>query len=196
MSSNVSLYAQLIRERLPLREALESYGLTFNRSGFASCPFHGPERTGSFKVYGQHYKCFGCGEYGDLLDYVQHTFGLTPLAATKKLDDDFALGLPLEAPQSPQEALAGLMQANALRRRQAAKRAKLAALQAAYESAYRLWLFWDYLVWLYTPANPNDITDAYANALWMLPIADEDLTLAADALRNFNERDGYERTFR
>lgn len=37
------------------------------------CPFHN-ERTGSFKVYNDsRFKCFGCGEYGDVITFVQKT---------------------------------------------------------------------------------------------------------------------------
>ena len=33
-------YADTIKARVDLTEALEYYGITFNKAGFASCPFH------------------------------------------------------------------------------------------------------------------------------------------------------------
>jgi hypothetical protein len=44
--------------------------IEFNRAGFASCPFHGPERTPSFKLYKSRNKahCFGCGKDADAID--------------------------------------------------------------------------------------------------------------------------------
>ncbi len=36
------------------------------------CPFH-PDRTPSFVVYDESYHCFGCGEHGDVIDYVAKT---------------------------------------------------------------------------------------------------------------------------
>jgi DNA primase len=33
------------------------------------CPFHN-ERTGSFKVYADHYHCFGCNQHGDVYDWL------------------------------------------------------------------------------------------------------------------------------
>lgn len=33
------------------------------------CPFHN-ERSPSFKVYDDHYHCFGCGAHGDVIDFV------------------------------------------------------------------------------------------------------------------------------
>ena len=38
------------------------------------CPFHG-EKTASFTIFeDNHYKCFGCGEYGDAVDLVRHLY--------------------------------------------------------------------------------------------------------------------------
>src|SRR5947208_11373553 len=41
------------------------------------CPFH-DERTPSFSVNAEHklYQCFGCGESGDAIGFVQETEGL------------------------------------------------------------------------------------------------------------------------
>ena len=54
---------------LDLRTALEFYGVEFDRHGFARCPFH-REKTASFKVHNNKFKCFGCGITGDLIDFV------------------------------------------------------------------------------------------------------------------------------
>ena len=59
---------QDIKDRLDLRDLVRFYGLDVNRGGFALCPFHN-ERTPSFKVYEDHYHCFGCGEHGDHVDF-------------------------------------------------------------------------------------------------------------------------------
>lgn len=41
------------------------------------CPFHN-ERTGSFKIFpDNHFKCFGCGEHGDVIDYIQKIHQMT-----------------------------------------------------------------------------------------------------------------------
>jgi len=49
----------------PLENIIE-----FNHAGFASCPFHGPEKTPSFKLYKSRNKahCFGCGKDADAID--------------------------------------------------------------------------------------------------------------------------------
>lgn len=41
-----------------------------------NCPFHGPEETPSLFLYpDHHYHCFGCGEHGDVIDFVQKRRG-------------------------------------------------------------------------------------------------------------------------
>ncbi len=47
--------------------------IEMNRAGFAKCPFHGPEKTGSFKINlkTNRWHCFGaCNEGGDVIDFI------------------------------------------------------------------------------------------------------------------------------
>jgi len=49
------------------------------------CPFHG-EKTPSFFVFqDNHFKCFGCGEHGDVIDFAQKLYGLSFPDALKHL---------------------------------------------------------------------------------------------------------------
>lgn len=48
------------------------------------CPFH-DEKTPSFSIKGEKYHCFGCGESGDVIDFVQKYFGLDFMGALKHL---------------------------------------------------------------------------------------------------------------
>ena len=83
---------QDIKDRVDLKDLVRYYGLDVNRGGFACCPFHN-ERTPSFKVYEDHFHCFGCGEHGDHVDFVQKLYGLSNIEAAKKISHDFGLGL-------------------------------------------------------------------------------------------------------
>ena len=83
---------QDIKDRVDLRDLVRYYGLDVNRGGFACCPFHN-ERNPSFKVYEDHYHCFGCGEHGDHVDFVQKLYGISNIEAAKKISHDFGLGL-------------------------------------------------------------------------------------------------------
>ena len=60
-----------VKSRNNLRDVIESYGLKLNRKGFVVCPFH-QDKNGSMKVYADgHFYCFGCGEHGDVIKFVQ-----------------------------------------------------------------------------------------------------------------------------
>ena len=83
---------QTIKDRLTMREVLDSYGYTADRKGFISCPFHS-EKTPSMKIYDKDYHCFGCGEHGDVITFVQKLFNLSFQEALKKIDIDFGLNL-------------------------------------------------------------------------------------------------------
>ena len=89
MTSNIF---QDIKDRVDLKDLVRYYGLEVDRGGFACCPFHN-ERHPSFKVYEDHYHCFGCGEHGDHVDFVQKLYGLSNIEAAKQINKDFGLGL-------------------------------------------------------------------------------------------------------
>lgn len=84
--------AQRITETLKLRDVMEFYGVQFNSRGFARCPFHA-EKTASLSIKNEHYKCFGCGAYGGVIDFVMNYYGLKFMQAVVKLDSDFHLGI-------------------------------------------------------------------------------------------------------
>lgn len=83
---------QIIKDRLTMSEVLLRYGYEPNRSKFICCPFHN-EKTPSMKIYEQDFHCFGCGEHGDVISFVQKLFGLSFPDTLKKIDADFNLGL-------------------------------------------------------------------------------------------------------
>lgn len=84
--------AKKITEALKLRDVMEFYGVKFNGRGFALCPFH-DEKTASLSIKNEHYKCFGCGAYGGVIDFVMESYGIGFRQALVKLDSDFHLGL-------------------------------------------------------------------------------------------------------
>jgi len=71
---------QEIKDKLDILEVAKSYITNFKKSGsnyFALCPFH-HENTPSFSVNPELgiFKCFGCGESGDVLTFIQKIEGL------------------------------------------------------------------------------------------------------------------------
>jgi hypothetical protein len=83
-----------VKSALDMPTVARSYGLNINRSGMAICPFH-DEKTPSAKIYPDSFHCFGCGEHGDVIRFTEKMFGLPPIDAVKKLNDDFGLNLDL-----------------------------------------------------------------------------------------------------
>ncbi|MDR2559915.1 MAG: hypothetical protein LBC86_10320 [Oscillospiraceae bacterium] len=79
-----------VKERLELRDVTEYYGFEVDRGGFISCPFHN-DKNPSMKIYDENYHCFGCGEHGDVTDFVGKLFNLEPKDAAQKIADDFGI---------------------------------------------------------------------------------------------------------
>jgi len=63
------------------------------RKNKASCPFH-QDRNPSLHIYQDGFKCFGCGEHGDSVDFVAKLYNLQPLEAARLIADKF--GFPVD----------------------------------------------------------------------------------------------------
>ncbi len=79
-----------LKRRHLLAEVVERAGIELRGRGRVRqgvCPFH-EEREGSFTVYGdtERWYCFGCGEGGDVLDFIQRAEGLSLPEAIRRLD--------------------------------------------------------------------------------------------------------------
>ena len=79
-----------LKRRHLLAEVVETAGVELRGRGRVRqgvCPFH-EEREGSFTVYGdtERWYCFGCGEGGDVLDFLQRAESLSLPEAIRRLD--------------------------------------------------------------------------------------------------------------
>ena len=88
VTANVDFPA--LRARHDLGDTVEAAGVRLRGRGRVRqgvCPFH-DEAEGSFTVYGDSDKfyCFGCGERGDVLDFVRKSEGLSLPEAIARLD--------------------------------------------------------------------------------------------------------------
>ena len=93
---------ELIRSKVDIADLVTSYGFQLKHSGsdlWCCCPFHN-EKTPSFKVDSSRgtYHCFGCGESGDVFDFVMKQEGLSFGDAIRKLAT--ATGVELTAVES------------------------------------------------------------------------------------------------
>jgi DNA primase len=85
------------------------------------CPFHG-ERTPSFHVYPEdrHWKCYGCGEYGDVFKFLQKLQGKEFPEVVRALATEVGVEIPDREEDSAEQ-----------RRRREERRVVLAACDAA-----------------------------------------------------------------
>ncbi|MDE2752688.1 MAG: CHC2 zinc finger domain-containing protein [Gemmatimonadota bacterium] len=79
-----------LKARHPLGDVVEAAGVRLHGRGRVRqgvCPFH-EEAEGSFTVYAdsERFYCFGCGEGGDVLDFVRLAEGLSLPEAIRRLD--------------------------------------------------------------------------------------------------------------
>lgn len=93
---------QEVRERIPAQNAARYYGLTFDRKGWAVCPFHSDKHP-SMSFKNGRFRCWACNESGDSIDFTGKLLGLEPVAAVERLNVDFCLGLPLHRKPTPAE---------------------------------------------------------------------------------------------
>ena len=92
-----------IKARIDLVDLISSYGIQVRTAGSskkACCPFH-HEKTPSFNINESkgYYHCFGCGESGDAIKFVQKMDGLTFVEAVKKLAEQ--CGIAIEEKEDP-----------------------------------------------------------------------------------------------
>lgn len=93
---------QEVRERVPAQNAARYYGLTFDRKGWAVCPFHSDKHP-SMSFKNGRFRCWACNASGDSIDFTGKLLGLEPLAAAERLNADFGLNLPLHRKPTPAE---------------------------------------------------------------------------------------------
>lgn len=91
-----------VRERVTAQDAARHYGLTFDRKGWAVCPFH-QDKHPSMSFRAGRFRCWACNESGDSIDFTGKLLGLDALGAVERLNADFNLGLQLRRKVTPAE---------------------------------------------------------------------------------------------
>lgn len=147
-------YADTIKAQVDLTEALEYYGITFNKAGFASCPFHS-ERTASFKVKGNYAHCFGCGWSGDIINFVMDMFRVDFNGAVCKINSDFGCGLILDRRPTIREQREIEERRRAIMTERQRRADAKEAWQSEYNSLWDRWCIYDriYMDWKPKPGD-------------------------------------------
>ena len=86
---------EIILSRVTPEMVIERYTGQRSRHKKYCCPFHNDQHP-SLSVKGTHWRCWSCGENGDVFDFVQKYFGIGFREALHKLNDDYALGIDLK----------------------------------------------------------------------------------------------------
>ena len=90
--SDFSEFIQEVAEKSDITEVISAYYGEPDRHKKWSCPFHN-EKTPSFSVKNNHFKCFGCGIGGDSVKFVSELYKLKAYEAALKINQDFGLNI-------------------------------------------------------------------------------------------------------
>ena len=181
-------YAEKIKSRVPLTEALATYGFRLVL-GRMPCPFHnGTDRNLSVKR--DTFRCWVCGEHGDVISFVMKYFGLSFVDAMQKLNEDFALGLPIRD-KSVKPSIQMINEANERQRKAKERKERLDALQSNYRDAFEAYAACDVIMMRCRPVSPTtlDTADAYAWALKNIDRCWHDLKIAEIELFEFEREE-------
>lgn len=96
----INIYEE-IRTRVSVPEVAQMVGLSMKHN-FVRCPFHA-DNDASLRIYGDHWRCYGCGEHGDAVALVARYRGISQKQAAAEINERFSLGLDVGA--KPQRVL-------------------------------------------------------------------------------------------
>lgn len=190
--NRTSIAANDLKNLLTMRDVTERYGIEINRAGFAHCPFHSGDRDASLKIYsgGRGWYCFGCGEGGDVISFVQKLFNLDFMSALRKLNDDFGLNLPGLAANSPSNRAVVDKAIRERRLKIAAKKAEEARLRGNWFRALGQWINADRIIKALRPVSIDDVpAPEWTLALKKREYASIRLDEAEEELRKFERSD-------
>ena len=193
--NRTSVTASDLKKLLTMRDVTERYGIDVNRAGFAHCPFHAGDRDASLKIYpgGRGWHCFGCGEGGDVISFVQKLFNLDFMGALHKLNDDFRLNLPGLAANSPSNRAVVDKAIRDRRLKIAAKKAEESRLKGNWLRALMRWINADRIIKALRPVSIDDVpAPEWTLALRKREYASYALDEAEEELRRFERTDDTE----
>ena len=72
---------------------MASEGILMSSRGKGLCPFH-DDKTPSLSIYDGRFKCFACGECGDIIDFVRKKYGMDTKGAIAYLSGGFGIDRP------------------------------------------------------------------------------------------------------
>lgn len=134
-------------------------GLEPNAKGFVCCPFHG-EKTGSCRVWADHFHCYGCGKHGDVIDLAAQLWDVPFQDAVKSVAAMYGIA------ESCSDIIRQKQKAAERKRTERAER--IERLRQDYDSKLQAFRLCEMCKEQYAPRSPTDsvnplFTDALHN---------------------------------
>lgn len=120
-------------------------GLEQTAKGFVCCPFHG-EKTGSCRVWPDHFHCYGCGKHGDAIDLAAQLWDVSFMDAVTMLAEMYGIA------ESRSDTLAQKRREEERKRTERAERRE--KLQQDYDNAIQAFRLCETLRDTYRPRSP------------------------------------------
>ena len=167
MAGRAGGYAEIIKERVTTLDMMAHAGIQADRRGMAVCPFHG-DRDASLKVYrdprrGWH--CYGCHAGGDVIDFAMRLYGVGFREAVSRINEEFALGLPIGEPMTGAQRRAMREEIERAKQARLSMQRREHEAENAYWSAYDAWLSNERVMQENAPSGLSEPNAAYCEAI-------------------------------
>ena len=167
MAGRAGGYAEISKERVTTLDMMAHAGIQADRRGMAVCPFHG-DRDASLKVYrdprrGWH--CYGCHAGGDVIDFAMRLYGVGFREAVSRINEEFALGLPLGEPMTGAQRRAMREEIERAKQARLALQRREHEAENAYWAAYDAWLSNERVMQENAPSGLSEPNAAYCEAI-------------------------------
>lgn len=129
------------------------------------CPVHnGANYNLSFSD--KLFHCFVCKTSGDVINFVQHIFGLGFIDALEKLNNDFSLGIPFDRRMTLREQREAQKRYDSIMAERERQEAEKQAREDKYWSVFNGWAECDYYIHHFAPTSPDEgFNTLYVKAL-------------------------------
>lgn len=178
-----------IKAIVDCRDVFRNAGVELDRADFCLCPFHG-EKTPSCKVYEKGFKCFGCGESGDMIFAVQKLYNLDFRQALERINTEFRLNLPLGQTELTREQRAHIAVRKVLAER---KKRRIAELERQYDKTGEEFKKAHFTTLRDKPKLSGGemiVSDNYARAVFLLPLLEYKLEMIGGEIREEKNHTG------
>lgn len=165
--------AEIIRETVSMRDICNQYGFTPNRAGFISCPFHTGDNTASLKIYHNNrgWHCFGCGQGGSVIDFVERLFNTDFNGAVRIINDDFKLDIPFGNKPNYHDRAKFKQRCNEIEQERIRRSEQRKKEQEEYDQLINDYVCLDLIIQTLKPHSPDDeLDDNYVMAMHKMPI--------------------------